>query len=515
MGKCGGQTHTILGSRSQRGLTQLSLDVIFRSIGQNLVNCDSNPALEHSIAASDPSEGNIFAASTFLDSVYADTAAPFRASSRAPTPMLVGPSFSSPFRPPQEGYSRSAKNTSYQSVRIVNREDSAPPPTPPSTPRVVGGKANKAGCGNAFARSIAHTGQTPHSRPQWAKKQPPPKNFMAPTASMRFKTGTKSTLHSQSEAAGPTQTPSRRLHRPSTFPQQPDVSALSVSCDPSSEYAVVISMYEVYNDRIFDLLTPPIKSAATKEYRRRPLLFKPTEASPDRKVVAGLRKVICGNLHQALMVLEAGLHERRVAGTGSNSVSSRSHGFFCVEVKKRNKARRQGEETPWSGSTLSVVDLAGSERARDAKTAGATLAEAGKINESLMYLGQCLQMQSDATNKDKVRDSITFRTAKNGLLTAHELAQPGPLPAVQADRTALLQLLPIRFGIFVGKAPQPPESSHDRYSRSSRRLQRNIPDSPLQCACQGDHSSAGTKHNANHPHCSRIYGRGPCFTDRL
>ncbi|GAB1316768.1 hypothetical protein MFIFM68171_06978 [Madurella fahalii] len=294
-----GKTHTILGSRSQRGLTQLALDVIFRSLGQNIVNPDSSPTLEQSIAASDPSEAAMFAASTFLDSVYADTA-PFRASSRAPTPMI----------------------------------------------------------------------------------------------------------------GEPAQTPSRRLHRPSAFPQQPDVSALSVSCDPSSEYAVVISMYEVYNDRIFDLLSPPIKSAATKEYRRRPLLFKSTEASPDRKVVAGLRKVVCGSMQQALMVLEAGLHERRVAGTGSNSVSSRSHGFFCVEVKKRaNGSRRNGTEMPWSGSTLTIVDLAGSERARDAKTAGATLAEAGKINESLMYLGQCLQMQSDAASKDKP-NLVPFRQCK-------------------------------------------------------------------------------------------------------
>ena len=44
----------------------------------------------------------------------------------------------------------------------------------------------------------------------------------------------------------------------------------------------------------------------------------------------------------------------------------------------------------------------GSERARNAKTAGATLAEAGKINESLMYLGQCLQMQSDCNEGNKV-----------------------------------------------------------------------------------------------------------------
>lgn len=231
------------------------------------------------------------------------------------------------------------------------------------------------------------------------------KHFMATTASIRLKTGTKTGLHLQGDSIGPGQTPSRRLHRPSAFPQQPDVSALSMSCDPSAEYAVLVSMYEVYNDRIFDLLTPAVKSATTKEYRRRPLLFKSTEASPDRKVVAGLRKVICGTLHQALMVLDAGLHERRVTGTGSNSVSSRSHGFFCVEIKKRTKgpsSRRHGAEAPWSGSALTVVDLAGSERARDAKTAGATLAEAGKINESLMYLGQCLQMQSDAASKDKV-----------------------------------------------------------------------------------------------------------------
>ncbi|KAM7198819.1 P-loop containing nucleoside triphosphate hydrolase protein [Rhypophila sp. PSN 637] len=299
-----GKTHTILGSKSQRGLTQLSLDVIFRSLGPNLLDCSSNPTLEHTISASDASEATIFSATSFLENVFGDLSAPSRASSRAATPMLGESNF------------------------------------------------------------------------------------------------------------GHSQTASRRLHRPSAFPQQPDISSLSVSSDPSCEYAVVISMYEVYNDRIFDLLTPPIKSAATKEYRRRPLLFKSTESSPDRKLMAGLRKVVCGSLNQALMVLEAGLHERRVAGTGSNSVSSRSHGFFCVEVKKRQKgSRRQGLETPWGGSALTIVDLAGSERARDAKTAGATLAEAGKINESLMYLGQCLQMQSDAGNKDKP-NLVPFRQCK-------------------------------------------------------------------------------------------------------
>jgi hypothetical protein len=168
---------------------------------------------------------------------------------------------------------------------------------------------------------------------------------------------------------------------------------VDVNVDNTAEYAIVVSMYEVHNDRIFDLLASSTALAGRSPQKpRRALLFKSTEASPDRKVVAGLKKVVCSDLEEALLVLETGLQERRVAGTGSNATSSRSHGFFCIEVKKRHRGSIPG---PWTSSTLTVVDLAGSERARTAKTAGATLAEAGKINESLMYLGQCMQMQSD------------------------------------------------------------------------------------------------------------------------
>jgi hypothetical protein len=231
------------------------------------------------------------------------------------------------------------------------------------------------------------------------------RHYMSFTSSMRSKKNAKAQMHDKAEstatlaaAAAAPPTPgraSRLLPRPTNLPAWPDVSALSVSSDPSTEYAVLVSMYEVYNDKIFDLLVAPAKPP-TKEPRRRPLLFKATEMSSERKVVAGLRKVVCTSFDEAVLVLEAGLHERRVTGTGSNSASSRSHGFFCVEVRKRARGHKRAiAPTAWSSSTLTVVDLAGSERARDAKTQGATLAEAGKINESLMYLGQCLQMQSD------------------------------------------------------------------------------------------------------------------------
>ncbi|KAK6715902.1 hypothetical protein SNK04_006855 [Fusarium graminearum] len=294
-----GKTHTILGSKSQRGMTQLAMDVLFRSIGENMMDGNDIFTAQDSLQECDGAESSLTIASHFLSPSFRDSVAS-RAPSRAATPGLG------------------------------ERNIMSPPP------------------------------------------------------------------------------PRRATARPSTFPDQPDVSNTDVPCDPSAEYAIVISMYEVHNDRIYDLLTPAVKSAASKEPRRRALLFKSTELSPDRKVVAGLRKVICSNYTEALTVVETGLQERRVTGTGSNSVSSRSHGFFVFEVKKRTRGRKPG---PWGGSKFTIVDLAGSERAREAKTAGATLAEAGKINESLMYLGQCLQTQSEAASSSKP-NIVPFRQCK-------------------------------------------------------------------------------------------------------
>lgn len=79
----------------------------------------------------------------------------------------------------------------------------------------------------------------------------------------------------------------------------------------------------------------------------------------------------------------------------------------------------------FDSKTSRLTRDAGSERARTAKTAGATLAEAGKINESLMYLGQCMQMQADnasATNPALV----PFRQCKlTELLFSNSFAPSG------------------------------------------------------------------------------------------
>lgn len=397
----------------------MTLDAIFRSLGCHIRRPDhpelpTDHGLLQALQAADPSEAQIISANAFIDAIYSDgdrgrtsrAQTPMIGTrSRAETPSMVWhPLHSIPEERISEFFSMApsegtrSPSITYPDLVIAENLDSR----------------STSGAMTPSIRLLPSKKVLPGGHPR-----PQVKSTHKQSASKKLANSRVALLKE------PTAHPPRRHHlpRPSDLPQIPDITHHTIDIDPTAEYVVIVSMYEVYNDRIFDLLSSSLDSPKTamttrsaalqKELKRRPLLFKPTEMSPDRKMVVGLRKVICGSYDEAMMVLETGLVERRVAGTGSNSVSSRSHGFFCIEVKKKSAMRRYDD---WEGGMLSIVDLAGkffcsgvywksqpadlmfllgSERARNARTAGATLAEAGKINESLMYLGQCLQMQSD------------------------------------------------------------------------------------------------------------------------
>ena len=327
---------------------QLSLDMIYRSLGQNVLQCSQQTSLLASLCATDPSEAQVFGAQTFLDNVYgAETTGNF---SRAGTPMtsntVCGATDAIPVpraRGPRSQWSILSIDDPLRSASDERVQESLSPLKKKSqdVPHFQEGGAHQ----QAASAWKSPSTLLPRVKNRLAKLRfpfPPQDPIFTPCL------------------------PRRRLpprpHIPTTLP--PDISDLSVELPARTEYAILISMYEVYNDRIFDLLsseTMAAHPAATPRQQshnrqRRHLLFKPTEMSPDRKVVAGLKKVVCGSYEEALMVLETGLMERRVAGTGSNSVSSRSHGFFVVEVKRRIKG---GMSSAWNGANLTIVDLAG------------------------------------------------------------------------------------------------------------------------------------------------------------
>lgn len=382
----------------------MSLDYLFRSLGSKVVHPVLSPSLVASLDTADASEGQLLSASNFLDSIYGEGMAT-RAQSRATTPAVVNIPFLSAKSPEyaltqdinlKQGPYQTSKTGLWKQWSILGlSRDSAQSQLSdadfkkPENPELAHNAVRTTVLAPTSPRKLdlpkspsklAFWNRPPHTRAR-AKLQP----------TVPRQHGTNQTQEVFMPA-----TPRRHgpaPPKPQSFPVKPSLDNLDIPSAPNADYAVVVSMYEVYNDRVFDLLqTSTINARGDRQ--RRALLFKSTELSPDRKVVAGLRKVVCGSYDEAMMVLETGLMERRVAGTGSNSVSSRSHGFFVVEVKKRETRRAPGAPA-WQGGILTIVDLAGSERAKNSKTAGSALAEAGKINESLMYLGQCLQMQSD------------------------------------------------------------------------------------------------------------------------
>ena len=196
-----------------------------------------------------------------------------------------------------------------------------------------------------------------------------------------------------------------------------------VKTDRNYEYAVWVSYIEVYNEKVFDLLSDDssekedetvgngiprsnttrnvprststwqnLASLATSSstdvllVKRKALGLK---SDPDTggKYVGGLQTVRVRSTEEAKRVFRTGNINRRVFGTLANAVSSRSHGIFTINVVRAHKADSEDVTV----SRLSIVDLAGSERSKNTQTTGERLKEAGNINKSLMVLGQCME----------------------------------------------------------------------------------------------------------------------------
>lgn len=165
------------------------------------------------------------------------------------------------------------------------------------------------------------------------------------------------------------------------------------------QYAVYLSMVEIYNDRIFDLFdddeSPRDKQ---KQPTRRKALITKTDPDTGRTFLANVKKIFVSDTNEAYKIIDKGLSVRSAHSTESNSTSSRSHAFTIVEVKRippLSKKDKNGNDLPVKSSTFTVVDLAGSERVKVSKTNGSRLVESCAINKSLMLLGQCLQKQRD------------------------------------------------------------------------------------------------------------------------
>ncbi len=167
--------------------------------------------------------------------------------------------------------------------------------------------------------------------------------------------------------------------------------------DPNIIHEITVSLYEIYCEKINDLLNVENENLSVRETKL-------------GWVVKNITEVECATRESLFHFLEVGNHNRKVAATFMNAESSRSHRIFSLTLITKNvstKLMRRG--------TLFLVDLAGSEKVAKTGVTGVRLEEAKKINTSLSTLGQVIQALCNDSNFVPYRDSKLTLVLRNAL----------------------------------------------------------------------------------------------------
>ncbi|XP_061945324.1 kinesin-like protein KIN-14S [Populus nigra] len=157
-------------------------------------------------------------------------------------------------------------------------------------------------------------------------------------------------------------------------------------------YELFVSMLEVYNEKIKDLLVENSNQPTKK------LEIKQTAEGTQE--VPGLVEAQVNATEDVWELLKSGSRARSVGSTSANELSSRSHCLLRVTVRGENLI--DGQKTR---SHLWMVDLAGSERVGKIDVEGERLKESQFINKSLSALGDVIAALASKTGHIPYRNS--------------------------------------------------------------------------------------------------------------
>ncbi|XP_033988145.1 kinesin-like protein KIF20A [Trematomus bernacchii] len=169
----------------------------------------------------------------------------------------------------------------------------------------------------------------------------------------------------------------------------------------SSQFALWVAFFEIYNECVYDLLQASLGSKSKKRSS-----LRVCDDGAGNSYVKDLRWINIHTLGEASKVLQFGNKNRSAAATKMNQSSSRSHSIFTIKLLKIE------DGTVTQISEFSLCDLAGSERCNKTKTFGERLKEAGNINNSLLILGKCLTALHNNQTEGMKNSYIPFRESK-------------------------------------------------------------------------------------------------------
>ncbi|CAH1109059.1 unnamed protein product [Psylliodes chrysocephalus] len=160
---------------------------------------------------------------------------------------------------------------------------------------------------------------------------------------------------------------------------------------------VEVSYFEIYNEKIHDLLSSSINTNRTPlKVREHP------ECGP---YVVDLSVEVVKSYKELRKWLLIGNKNRVTAATNMNEKSSRSHSIFSIELCLSDE--KNGESASRK-SKISLVDLAGSERLGNSHNTEEKIREGVCINKSLLTLGKVISALADQKKNQFVpyRDSV-------------------------------------------------------------------------------------------------------------
>ncbi|XP_061204985.1 kinesin-like protein KIF11 [Neopsephotus bourkii] len=173
-----------------------------------------------------------------------------------------------------------------------------------------------------------------------------------------------------------------------------------------SEFSVKVSLLEIYNEELFDLLNP------TPDVGERLQMFD----DPRNKrgvIIKGLEEITVHNKNEVYQILERGAAKRTTAATYMNAYSSRSHSVFSITIHMK-ETTIDGEELVKIGK-LNLVDLAGSENIGRSGAVDKRAREAGNINQSLLTLGRVITALVERAPHIPYRESKLTRILQDSL----------------------------------------------------------------------------------------------------
>ena len=182
------------------------------------------------------------------------------------------------------------------------------------------------------------------------------------------------------------------------------------SVSPHISYTVHVSYFEVYNEHVRDLLSPPRPSSDNHPY-----YLKIRESPTEGPYIKDLTDLPVKNYHELLRHMRLGDSNRTTASTKMNDTSSRSHAVFTIMLKQIHHDLST-DATTERLARIRLVDLAGSERAKATEATGARLREGSNINKSLTTLGRVIAALADPRHgrihngsKTRSKDVVPYR----------------------------------------------------------------------------------------------------------